>query len=699
MQTGEYGGPHGTVRRQSHAFSAHAADARAVRPDRAAELEAEAVVLLTLGLSKPLIARMRTAAQRNGTTIEDELLTIGGVREDAYYAAMARLLGIPFANEIDPGRVLPSGTLDTQLLFPTTLRLSDGNREPLMALAPEAARIDWLSGQLERLPGLRRQCLIVPKSAIRRAAWATGADARLRSSVHGLFDARPDQSARIVMTGTQGFFAGLGIGLLPTAFVTAPGPTLLALHACLSFTYLSGLVLRLAAFLVPKAPAPRLEPLAEAGPLPVYTVLVALYREAEIVPQLIAALERLNWPRSLLDIKLVCEADDPATIAAIEAQKPGPHFEIVRVPPMAPRTKPKALNYALAGARGDFVVIYDAEDRPHPDQLREAFQRFSTAPPELACLQAPLVIANIGHSWLTTLFALEYSGLFRKLLPFLAQAGLPLPLGGTSNHFRREALQTVGAWDPHNVTEDADLGLRLHRLGYRAGVMSRQTLEDAPTRTDIWVGQRTRWLKGWMQTWLVVMRDPTAAVLRFGIGGVLALQLVIGGMLLSALSHPFLLLFVITAALSMLGYTAGELSLVGQMLFAIDLVNIFGSYAMFLALGTSGMIAHERLQIGLRWLGIVPYWLLISLAGWRALGELRFRPFFWRKTPHSARSLARHNGPPKLVDHPHEPFFRKAMRAARRGFGLPGLPWERASNSLYGRETKASEGQVEARHS
>lgn len=210
------------------------------------------------------------------------------------------------------------------------------------------------------------------------------------------------------------------------------------------------------------------------------------------------------------------------------------------MPPSLPRTKPKALTYALSGARGAFVVVYDAEDRPHPQQLREAYTAFRNEPDEVACLQAPLIISNASSSWLSACFALEYSGLFRCMLPVLSTHGLPLPLGGTSNHFRTAVLRRAGAWDPYNVTEDADLGLRLHRLGYRCGVIRRQTLEDAPTSLPVWLNQRTRWYKGWLQSWLVMTRAPFTTARDMGWFAYMVFQLLIGGMLLSSLAHPLL---------------------------------------------------------------------------------------------------------------------------------------------------------------
>lgn len=231
--------------------------------------------------------------------------------------------------------------------------------------------------------------------------------------------------------------------------------------------------------------------------LPVYSVLVALYKEAEVVPDLLVGLGLLAWPRSKLEIKLVCEQDDAETIAAINVHPLRSFVEVILVPPSLPRTKPKALAYALRLSRGELIVLYDAEDRPHPMQLAEAWQRFQTAGRDLACLQAPLEIANRQENIIANMFGFEYAALFRGLLPWLADNRITLPLGGTSNHFCRDVLEEIGGWDPYNVTEDADVGLRLARHGYRCETLSCPTREQAPADFASWHRQRVRWFKGW----------------------------------------------------------------------------------------------------------------------------------------------------------------------------------------------------------
>lgn len=591
-------------------------------------LEAEA--LAAAGFGARLIAVMAARAARNGATIEDELLA-SGVSENDYYAALARHLGVAFLARPEPAHLADGGALDSQLTRPEMLRLHPPGRPPLIVVAPQARRLFELGSLLDGLPEARKALAVTSRGAVREAVWKTGERRRVRETVTRLFDTAPQLSARVTLWGLQGFYAGMLFTAFAFGVTLAPFAAGLWLHTFLSLFYCAGLLIRAAAILGPPVAIAPAAPPEETG-LPVYTVMVALYRESAVAAQLVDALKRLEWPVSRLDIKLVCEAGDSGTIAALKALPLSAAFEIVEVPAMLPVTKPKALSYALAGARGEFTVIYDAEDRPHPGQLREAYRRFRAAPERLACLQAPLHIANGRESTVSALFSLEYAGLFRSLLPMLARAGLPLPLGGTSNHFRTHILKDAGGWDPFNVTEDADLGLRLHRLGYRAGVLSLPTIEDAPVRFRVWLNQRTRWYKGWTQTWLVTMRAPLALTREIGFKASVAFHLLVGGLILSSLVHPLIVVLVANAVPGLLSGRAPE----GReaLLLAIDTFNILGSYWIFRQMGMKRMTAQERRAVGWRQLALPLYWLALSFAAWRALPELVRKPFFWSKTPH-----------------------------------------------------------------
>jgi cellulose synthase/poly-beta-1,6-N-acetylglucosamine synthase-like glycosyltransferase len=367
---------------------------------------------------------------------------------------------------------------------------------------------------------------------------------------------------------------------------------------------------------------------------PLFSVLVALYREADMVPNLIKAMDRLVWPRDRLEIKLVCEADDAETLAAIEARKLPEYIEVIEVPPGLPRTKPKALAYALPLTGGAFVALYDAEDEPDPMQLAEAWQRFRASGPDLAVVQAPLEISNRRDGAIARMFAFEYAGLFRGLLPWLSKRRLMLPLGGTSNHFRRAALDKVGGWDPFNVTEDADLGIRLARFGYRAETISRPTREAAPNRISVWLPQRTRWFKGWAQTWLVHMRNPARLMTDLGPGSFAVAQVLFAGMLASAMLHPLLLAtFLFLVVRLLLSEPVGTL---GSALLLLDVVNVACGYLSFLLLGWQTLKRDERQGFWKVVLLTPPYWVMLSFAGWRAAWQLWRRPHYWEKTPHQA---------------------------------------------------------------
>jgi len=297
------------------------------------------------------------------------------------------------------------------------------------------------------------------------------------------------------------------------------------------------------------------------------------------------------------------------------------------------------LNAALLFGRGAFTVVFDAEDRPERDQLRRAFAMFQANGPELACVQAALTIDNTKDSWLARLFTAEYAAQFDLFLPGLASLRLPLPLGGSSNHFRTAVLHKVGAWDPYNVTEDADLGMRLARFGYRATVIDSTTYEEAPARVGAWLLQRTRWMKGWMQTWAVHMRTPRVLLKELGPMGFTTFQLMVGGNVLAALIHPVLLGSFAYAAVT--GYpilSADEPSIALTSLFATSLL---AGYVISISLGLRGLARRGLLPHA--WaLAFVPvHWVLLSLAAWRAIYQLIRDPQGWEKTEHGLAKNSR----------------------------------------------------------
>ena len=363
---------------------------------------------------------------------------------------------------------------------------------------------------------------------------------------------------------------------------------------------------------------------------PFYTVLVPLFHEANMVPQLMAALSRLDYPRDKLEIFMICEAIDPATIREVRKRASG-IFHLIIVPPGTPQTKPRALNFAMQRARGDFVTIYDAEDIPHPSQLKTALQAFR-ADPRLGAVQAPLDYANAQTNGLTRQFALEYAALFHVWLPFLTTAGLPFPLGGTSNHMRRIALDEIEGWDSHNVTEDADLSFRLAAQHWRIGYITPPTQEEAVSDFRAWHFQRARWMKGYMQTWQTHMRAPFAPGGFRGFVRFFTLQLTLGLTLISALFH---LPVMAGAAIYCLHRYLSDLPIIIPAPFILSLGI---SYGAGMLIGALGALRSGRPALLLSVPFMPLYWFALCAPTIRAVWELSHNPFHWHKTDHGVNA-------------------------------------------------------------
>ncbi len=558
-----------------------------------------------------------------------------GDDSDEAYAERARRLGLPFASEV---RLAEGAAVDMAAIRRGTFAKSPGTAG-LAFVAPEEETLPEIAHWLTRYPVARQRLCVATPMAIRSALVDAGARRFATNAVTRLATLYPDLSARRVVTGRQ-LFAGLALAATIVLGVrVAPLATAIALNLIGAFFFFGVSVLRfIAAGFVSGRTLGDADAAGDEGDddLPVYTILVPLLHEAHLVADLVAALGRIDWPHDRLDIKLIVEADDPETVAAARVWGHGPPFEVIVVPPGQPRTKPKALSFALPFARGAFVTVYDAEDQPHPRQLRAAYRTFQHLPPEVACLQATLAVDNASTSLIAQSFAIEYSALFDGLLPALAALDMPLPLGGTSNHFRRAALTEVGGWDPFNVTEDADLGLRLARFGYRSGTLDLETLEEAPAKLGPWMRQRTRWFKGWMQTWLVHTRHPLRLLHELGWRRFLGFNLIGTGLIVSALIHPLYLVTLVALATNPLDLW-GDGSAFAAMTVGINLFNLFAGYAAMavLARRTLELRGKQRQAWALTLLPF--YWLMMSLACYRALAQLVVKPHKWEKTPHRGR--------------------------------------------------------------
>ena len=334
----------------------------------------------------------------------------------------------------------------------------------------------------------------------------------------------PRLMAALTLIAAAVYFAPLVIGLLTFAF------------AILSLILSLGLKLTAVLAALRQPPAGPLPP--TDGILPIISIIVALYREGDIAPRLIRRLARLDYPAELLDVILAVEAEDHVTLDALANAELPPWMRVVIVPEGQVKTKPRALNHALDHARGAIIGVYDAEDAPEPDQLRKVVAHFQRSGPDVACLQGVLDYYNPRTNWLSRCFTIEYAGWFRMILPGIARLGLVVPLGGTTLFFRREVLDRLGAWDAHNVTEDADLGVRLARHGYRTEVIDTVTLEEANCRALPWVKQRSRWIKGYIMTYAVHMRAPRLLWQQLGPRAFIGFQIMFLGTIAQFLLAP-----------------------------------------------------------------------------------------------------------------------------------------------------------------
>jgi glycosyltransferase XagB len=448
------------------------------------------------------------------------------------------------------------------------------------------------------------------------------------------------RSAKTTITPGQ----TLAFILIVTALVTGlylAGPlTLTLLLGGVTFAYLLHLAMTalMAARVVSSTPEERFSAdlirRLDGIEWPLYTVLCPLYKEARVVPQFAAAMQALDYPQDRLQVLFLTESDDAETRAAIKRLRLPAHFEVVTVPDGHPRTKPRACNYGLMVARGGFIVIYDAEDKPDPLQLKKAVLSFANHDASLACVQAKLGFYNTHQNLLTRWFAIEYALWFNLTLPGLQWARLSLPLGGTSNHFRTDVLRRLGGWDVFNVTEDCDLGLRLAERHLYTTILDSTTLEEANSDVRNWIRQRSRWIKGYMQTYLVHLRRPWNYLLQGRIRELFSLFAVIGATPATFLVNP--LMWALLALYIAERHTlAREFQLLySAPVFYPAVICLVAGNFLYLYLYLLTCAKSEQYTL-LPWALTIPlYWALMSVAAVMALFQLIVKPHHWERTHH-----------------------------------------------------------------
>ena len=486
--------------------------------------------------------------------------------------------------------------------------------------------------------GARTQIVVASHLDVSGALQGAFRDKHSHDAVYALAELDPDMSAQNVVTPPQIMVLYLlgSAALLGLAF--APMATVIALNLCLTLFYTGNFLFK--AVLVwmggaaqetsSRAIAAEASLLRDED-LPVYTVLVPMFREPEVLPILAQALRNLDYPLAKLDIKIVLEEGDHETIEAARALDLEGVFEIIRVPPSHPQTKPKACNFALRYAQGDYLVIFDAEDKPEPDQLKKVIAAFNQSSANTACIQCRLSYYNARENWLTRMFTLDYSLWFDLMLPGLERLGVPIPLGGTSNHFRMDVLRELNAWDPFNVTEDADLGIRLTQKGYRVGVIDSTTFEEANVSVPNWVRQRSRWIKGYMQTFLVHSRRPVHLWRTVGPLGVFGAVFFVGGTVLSGLLNPiFWGVFAIWMTLGS-DYIAPYFPM--PVLY-LSLINLLAGNGLLIYLTMVAPFRRRWTDLAPWGVSVIGYWVLMTVAAYKALWQLISNPFYWEKTQH-----------------------------------------------------------------
>jgi glycosyltransferase XagB len=595
-------------------------------------------------LNREDLERAVQLSQQTGIRFGEALISLGVVSEEQLAEQLALQAGLPFITirGLNLGRsmstLLPEDFCRERQLIPLAAE-SDGTVTVAIADPSDQAS----RAAAESMLGRRVEWVATTRSDIRDALERLFHAQYLDYSAGDLMRRSPSESAyKVLSRGQKVFFIGLVIFLVASLAIW-PIRTLTVFMTVSTFFYLSFsgykfyLIYRALSHTL-EVPVTREEVEAlDDRELPVYTILVPLYKEAEILPSLVAGLSRLDYPLEKLDVKLLLEEDDTETIRVARASNLPPFFDITIVPHGEPKGKPKACNYGLLHARGRFVVIFDAEDIPEPDQLKKVIIAFNRSPEHVVCVQAKLNYYNRDQNALTKWFTTEYSTWFDLFLPGLDASGAPIPLGGTSNHFKLDALRHVGGWDPFNVTEDADLGLRIFKLGGATVVVDSTTYEEANSVIDNWIRQRSRWVKGYIQTYLVHMRNPILLWKQLGPAGFFSFQLVIGGTFFGFLLNP--VLWTLTGL-----WFLTEWHVIQQIfptyVFYMGATSLYVGNFAFAYMNVAGCLRRRYYSL-VKWALLSPvYWVLMSIAAWKGFLQLFYRPFYWEKTIHGLSNVS-----------------------------------------------------------
>lgn len=580
--------------------------------------------------------QIRNRAKLIGADPFDLALADGLLREEVFVTALAERLDVPFTPDPPPP---PAGLPAVEGWQMRSYGVFGGSgRSRIIAPGGAIARMLMRQKRDGKLPAI----LLTTRQRLLERLVTADADRITERATHSL----PEAYSARAKAGHPNTDAlrRFGIALLTGSVVFVvlalfyPLPALVLPPLVLAPLFIIAGLAALTATLESGAP-PLPAPPVETAALPSYTLLIPLYREASVVPKLIGHLNSLLYPRDRIEAFFLVEADDTETRQALAEARLEPWMHVFPVPEGHPRTKPRALNAALPFARGDLLVVYDAEDKPEQDQLLRAAALFQALPENVACLQGRLSISNAGDGFLTRRFAIDYAALFDCIKAGMGRSEWAVPLGGSSNHFRTALLRRVGAWDAWNVTEDADLGLRLARFGWRVEDLRSTTWEEAPNSFRGWMNQRTRWMKGWLQTLVVHSRQMDQTLAALGLFRTIIIAALGGATLVGALLYPLFGLGVLIRLVHPTALGSGP-----PLLILADAMLVLALSIAMLVDIVPALIALRRRQA----LSLAPLilatpitHLMVSWAAWRAIYELLRRPYHWHKTTHG---LARKEG-------------------------------------------------------
>jgi cellulose synthase/poly-beta-1,6-N-acetylglucosamine synthase-like glycosyltransferase len=562
-------------------------------------------LLLELGyITQTQLNRALEYQEQKGGSLGWILATLGYINRLELYEGLAMHFGMPL--EKDTAYILKN--IDKKLtailtheeivkyqIFPYFI----GEDDTFYVLTADPNNDSALELIRHRFGVNRIKQVIITDLDLMRVSEQLNRESILDKSVHGLLYRNPNESAYKIITRPQWVFLACLLSCLAIWAYFKVDTLIITLLYIVQLFFVIPVLFKFVVSIyswmkITKKP-PYLDVSSpwEVGDWPIYTVLIAAYKEKEVIGNLIKSLKKLDYPEDKLDIILILEENDKETLEAAKMEKPPANWRFLILPDSVPKTKPKALNYGLQFARGDYLTIYDAEDMPEPQQLKKAVAAFRTHPGNYICFQAALNYFNKNENFLTKMFTLEYSSWFDCLLPGLFKAKLPIPLGGTSNHFDVAKLKRIGAWDPFNVTEDADLGIRASMEGYKVGVIDSTTYEEANSKLNNWVKQRSRWVKGYMQTFLVHSRHPLKAIKTMGFWRWFGYAWLIGGTPANFLLYPIMwALFGLSFFINFSGYVHIPASLM-----YLSMFNLVAGNAMAILIAMFGVFTRKNYSL------------------------------------------------------------------------------------------------------